>query len=71
MNSSTDHLTTGASGTWFDVLALMQRALAMLDATGGAAEVGAHLDLAANRLQEHMLQSGLPAAEEPPIIETL
>jgi hypothetical protein len=70
MDSTNDHLTTGAPGTWFDVLALMQRALAMLDASGGAAEVGAHLDLA-NRLQEHMLQSGLPAAEERLIIETL
>ena len=37
----------GAQGTFFDVLALMQRALAMLDASGGVAEVGAHLDLAA------------------------
>ena len=61
----------GAQGTFFDVLALMQRALAMLDASGGAAEVGAHLDLAANRLQEHMLQSGLGAADEPLIVELL
>ena len=28
----------GAQGTFFDVLALMQRALAMLDANGGAAK---------------------------------
>ena len=61
----------GAPGTFFDVLALMQRALAMLDASGGAAEVGAYLDLAANRLQQHMLQSGLPVADEPLIVEIL
>ena len=39
---------------WSEALALMQRALAMLDETKAPAEVGAHLDLAIVRLAEHV-----------------
>lgn len=39
---------------WSEALALMQRALAMLDDTKAPAEVGAHLDLAIVRLAEHI-----------------
>jgi hypothetical protein len=46
----------------------MQRALAMLDQSRCAAVVGAHLDLAATRLEEHMLQFGPVGSEEPALI---
>ena len=39
---------------WSEALALMQRALAMLDEAKAPAEVGAHLDLAIIRLAEHI-----------------
>lgn len=39
---------------WSDALALMQRALAMLDESEAPAQIGAHLDLAIIRLQEHL-----------------
>lgn len=41
-------------GMWSEALALMQRALAMLDESQAPAEIGAHLDLAIVRLQEHV-----------------
>jgi hypothetical protein len=34
----------------------------MLDQSHCAAEIGAHLDLAATRLEEHMLQFGPPSS---------
>ena len=39
---------------WSEALALMQRALAMLDETKAPPEVGAHLDLAIVRLAEYI-----------------
>ena len=35
-----------------DALALMERALGILDANGGPVDVGAHLDLAIERLKD-------------------
>jgi hypothetical protein len=43
----------------------MQRALALLDESSCAPDIGAHLDLAATRLQEWMLQFGVPVAHDP------
>lgn len=40
--------------SWSEALALMHRALAMLDETKAPAEIGAHLDLAIVRLAEHI-----------------
>lgn len=39
---------------WSEALALMQRALGMLDESQAPAQIGAHLDLAIVRLQEHL-----------------
>lgn len=48
---------------WSEALALMQHALAMLDESQAPAQIGAHLDLAIIRLQEH-LSDASAAAEE-------
>jgi len=48
---------------WSDALALMQRALAMLDESHAPAQIGAHLDLAIIRLQEHISNAGAVAEE--------
>jgi hypothetical protein len=48
---------------WSEALALMQRALAMLDESQAPAQIGAHLDLAIIRLEEH-LSDASAAAEE-------
>lgn len=48
---------------WSEALALMQRALAMLDESQAPAHIGAHLDLAIIRLEEH-LSDASAAAEE-------
>jgi hypothetical protein len=53
---------------WTEALSLMQRALALLDESSCAVEIGAHLDLAASRLQETMLRLGLAVAEGPALI---
>ncbi len=45
-----------------DALGLMERALVMLDEAGNTREVGAHLDLAINRLRD--LLPGLQRADE-------
>lgn len=37
-----------------DALILIERALELIDSTGQAQDVGAHLDLAAHRLREHL-----------------
>ena len=41
-----------------NALVLMRRALGMLDEAGCAPDIGAHLDLAAVRLEEWMLRGG-------------
>jgi len=48
---------------WSDALALMQRALAMLDESQAPAQIGAHLDLAIIRLQEHISNAAAVAEE--------
>src|SRR5213592_1479720 len=62
------NLGGGAPSAWAEALALMQRALAMLDQSHCAADIGAHLDLAASRLEEHMLRFGPVVSEEPALI---
>jgi hypothetical protein len=47
-------------------LSLMQHALELIDSSGEACDVGAHLDLALNRLREH-----LSATDEPNPLENL
>lgn len=45
-------------------LRLMQSALALVDEAGGAEDVGAHIDLAVQRLEAILLISGEPGAVE-------
>jgi hypothetical protein len=62
------NLAGAAPGAWAEALVLMRRALALLDQSHCTAEIGAHLDLAATRLEEHMLQFGPLVSEEPALI---
>ena len=68
MNSCDDFIPVRALPAWADALSLMQRALALLDESCCAPEIGAHLDLAATRLEERMLQLGLPLAFDAALI---
>ena len=71
MDSSNHIRATGTPSAWAEALVLMRRALAMLDQSHCTAEIGAHLDLAATRLELSMLQFGAGEFDEPALVVEL
>ena len=71
MESFNDNRAASAPRAWADALVLMRRALAMLDQSHCMAEIGAHLDLAATRLEISMLQFGAGEFDEPALVVEL
>ena len=71
MESFNHNRAPRAPRAWTDALVLMRRALAMLDESHCTAEIGAHLDLAATRLELFMLQFGAGEVDEPALVVQL
>ena len=71
LQSCDDSGPLGGSAVWADALSLMRRALAPLDGTSCAADIGAHLDLAANRLELSMLKLAIGELGEPALLVEL
>ena len=64
-------LSAGAPISCANALVLMRRALAMLDEAACPPDIGAHLDLAAARLDEWLLSGGAePMPRGRPVPET-
>ena len=68
LSSCDDFGPARAPAAWAEALSLMRRALALLDETACAADIGAHLDLAANRLELSMLNLGIGELGEPALV---